>query len=73
MSRRTGEGILADGGDGACRACTEADCDGLPGFCCGADVCKGHTECNMYICKDIEAIVHGHDERDLRVPRSRRR
>ena len=51
--------ILADGGEGACRACTEADCDGLPSFCCGADVCKGHTECNMYICKDIDATCMG--------------
>jgi hypothetical protein len=51
--------IVSDGGDGTCRACTEADCDGLPGFCCGADVCKNHVECNLYICKNIEATCMG--------------
>ena len=51
--------IIADGGAGACRACTEADCDGLPSFCCGAEVCKNHVECDMYICKDIEATCMG--------------
>ncbi len=51
--------LVADGGEGACRACTEADCDGLPSYCCGADVCKNHVECGMYICKDIEATCAG--------------
>jgi len=48
----------ADGGV-ACRACTEDDCDGLAGYCCGADVCKNHVECGMFVCKDIEASCNG--------------
>ncbi len=48
-------GIAPDGGPGDCRACTADDCDGLPGFCCGADVCKNTVECGLYICANIEA------------------
>ena len=47
-----------DGGD-SCRACTEADCDGLPGFCCGADVCKNHVECGLFICANIADTCMG--------------
>lgn len=50
--------INPDGGEGACRACTEADCDGLPGFCCGADVCKNHVECGLYVCANIDATCN---------------
>jgi hypothetical protein len=52
-------GQVKDISGGACRACTAEDCDGLPGFCCGSDVCKNTVACGMFICKDIEASCSG--------------
>jgi hypothetical protein len=52
------DGGTADGGI-ACRACTADDCDGLPGYCCGADVCKHSVECGMFVCANIAATCNG--------------
>ena len=52
-------GQVKDIGTTACRACTADDCDGLAGFCCGADVCKTNVACFQYLCKDIEAQCAG--------------
>ena len=53
------QGEVKDITSGACRACTAADCDGAASFCCGTAVCAGSVECNLYVCKDIEASCAG--------------
>lgn len=53
------QGQVKDVVSGACRDCTAADCDGLPSFCCGTAACAGSVECDLYICKDIEASCAG--------------